>query len=159
MTSCFKAGLAWAIAFSAAISAATLSLFTFGPKIETAQFPVIGNVQAMLIQMDSDREILHLGAYGTKSRQCEFKAITAMVYKNNQWHQGKVFFTDPRTNKAPQVALPISRPVGTQSLGEIFVFPAGDRVQVYLYHDCHPLWPTMTFLYELDFNKQPMQVR
>lgn len=151
--------LAWTTAIALVVGTATIFMFSLGPRIETAVFPVIDKVQATLVQNDKQREILHLAALGNKERQCEWKAITAMVFRDGSWRQGSVYFTDPRKDKTPDMEVGISRPVGSQSLGEIFVFPSGEKVQVYLYHNCHPFWQTMTFLYELDFSKTPYQVR
>lgn len=149
----------WAFTFGMVAWVAGIAMFVIGPKVETAVLPVVDHVKAVAVEVDSDREILHLAATGKKERQCEWKAITAMVHKAGTWHQGKVYFTDPRKNSRPSQEIAASRPIGVQSLGEIFVFPAGDRVQVFLWHDCHPFWQTMTFLYELDLNSAPQQVR
>ncbi len=154
-----KIALAWSVALVSVPAVFFALLFSFGPAVETAVWPVITNVRATLVQRDDHNEILHLAALGKKVRSCEWKNITAMVYKNGVWQQGSVYFTDPRTHTDPRTAITISRPKGSQSLGEIFVFPAGDRVQVYLYHACHPLWQTTTFMYELDLTKTPHQVR
>ncbi len=153
-----KRALAWCFAVSMIVWTAGISLFLLGPRVETKVLPVIDHVQATLIDVDKEREVLHLAAYGQKVRQCEWKAITAMVHKNDKWHQGTVYFTDPRLAGQPITQVPPSRPIGAQSLGEIYVFPSGDGVRVYLWHQCHPLWQTMTFLYELDLTGSPVQI-
>lgn len=154
----FKKALSWSAAIGMVVWTAGIAMFFIGPKVETALFPVIGDAQAALMSYRAEDEIMHLAALGNKKRQCEWKAITAQVYKNGQWHQGSVTFTDPA--KGPtRPDLPVSRPTGPQSLGEIWVFPTGERVQIYLWHNCHPFWQTMTFLYELDFSKTPFQVK
>lgn len=154
-----KIAFCWALAFGVVAWVAGIAMFVIGPKLETAVLPVIDQVRATTIEIDSSREILHLAAIGKKERQCEWKAITAMVLKDGTWHQGKIYFTDPRKSTNPVMDTPVSRPLGVQSLGEIFVFPTGDRVRVFVWHDCHPFWQTMTFLYELDLNQVPQQVR
>ena len=159
MNTTIKTASITAITTCVVLILATSFLFLFGPRIESRFLPVVDNVQATLVDVDSSAELMHLAAYGRKSRQCHWQSITAMVYKNSQWHQGTVYFTDPRASKNPQMTVPASRPIGAQSLGEIYVFPMGDRVQIYLSHTCHPFWQTMTFLYELDFSKKPYQVR
>lgn len=123
----FKIALAWCLAFSAVVWASGTALFVFGPRAETTVLPVVDSVKATLVQMDQAHEIMHIAAYGKKVRQCEWKAITAMVQKNGMWHQGTVYFTDPRKNSKSQTKFPVSRPIGSQSLGEIFVFPTGER--------------------------------
>jgi hypothetical protein len=154
----FKKSLAWSIAVGMVVWTAVIITFSFGPRIETALFPVVADVKATLVSFRSEDEIMHIAAVGNKKRQCEWKDITAQVYRDGQWHQGFISFTDPKYGP-PQTKLPTSRPTGPQSLGEIWVFPTGERVQVYLWHNCHPLWRTMTFLYELDFSEKPFQVK
>lgn len=154
-----KIALAWCFSFAFVTGIVVALTFTFGPMVETRFFPVISDVKATPVQVDKDTEILHLAALGTKVRQCEWKEITAMVLRDGQWRQGSVYFTDPRSTPTPRTQITISRPVGSQSLGEIFVFPSGEAVRIYLYHTCHPFWQSTTFLYELDFNRVPRQVR
>lgn len=151
--------IAWSFAISFTIITTMSLFFLVGPSLETRILPVISNVQATPITIDPERQVIHIAAFGQKTRQCEWKGITAMVEKSGVWHQGNVFFSDPRANAKPNAKIPTSRPVGSQSLGEIYVMPAGDKVQVHLYHQCHPFWQTHTFLYELDFSQKPNQTR
>lgn len=151
----FSIGLAVAISFIFV----GMALFHWGPKIESVLYPVVSNVKVAPVEIDLTRSIVHIVAYGAKVRHCEWQGITALVERNNMWYQGKVHFADPRTGspESATTARAESRPAGTQSFGEIFIFPAGDRIQVFLYHRCHPLWQTTTFIYELDLNENPAQ--
>lgn len=140
--------LIWSTTFVMTISSMTLLFFFQGPKIETWLFPVFSNVVATPLKFDRESGVIHIAASGSKDRLCSWQGITAMVERDGTWHQGGVFFADPRTGGSPK--LPPSRSTGQQSLGEIWIFPAGDKLRVFLYHNCHPLWQTTTFLYELD---------
>jgi hypothetical protein len=159
MKAMLKTAFATSMVTCAALLLAGTAMIWAGPTIETRFFPVVDTVQATLVDVDASSELMHLAAYGRKVRQCQWQSITAMVHKDGTWHQGKVYFSDPRVDKTPLTTVPASRPLGAQSLGEIYVFPMGDRVQIYLAHTCHPFWQTVTFLYELDFAKKPYQVR
>jgi hypothetical protein len=138
----------WSVTFIAILSMTTIVFFFQGPKVETLLFPVFSNVHATALKYDREGDVIHVAASGSKDRLCSWKGITAMVLRDGTWHQGGVYFADPRKGGTPK--LPPSRSLGQQSLGEIWIFPAGDKVRVYLYHECHPLWQTTTFLYELD---------
>lgn len=159
MKTTLKTAIATSLVTCCAMLLAGAAAIWTGPTFETRFFPVVDTVQATLVDVDSTSELMHLAAYGRKVRQCQWQSITAMVRKDGTWHQGVVYFTDPRADKTPQTVVPSSRPLGAQSLGEIYVFPMGDQVQIYLAHTCHPFWQTVTFLYELDFSKKPYQVR
>ncbi len=146
-----------ATAFSSTALLICFIVFSYGPGIETRRLPVFSDVRATSIEVDEKNNVLRLAATAMKVRQCEWKGIVAMVERDGYWHAGKVFFTDPRQDE-PSTELPMTRPPGLQTLGEIFVFPYGEKVRVYTYHQCHPFWQTLTPLYELDFSKKPAQV-
>lgn len=159
MTEHFKIAAAWSLTIGMITWIAGIALFVFGPRVETKMFPVITSVRATVVQLDTRDEVMRLAAYGSTERQCESKALSAFVYRNGAWHQGSIYFTDPRKGHPPITTLPPPRPIGTQSLGEIFVFPSGEKVRVFAWHQCHPLWTTMTFMYELDLSASPAQVK
>lgn len=145
------------LVFSTVVLLFTFTVFSIGPAVETRLFPVFSDVRATAIDVDDKQSILRLASTATKQRQCEWQEIVALVERDNVWYQGRVYFTDPRLDN-PSTVIPATRPPGLQILGEIFVFPHGEKVRVYTYHQCHPFWQTFTPMYELDFKKSPVQV-
>ncbi len=153
-----KNAFLWGLIFSCTVLYFFFGLFAFGPRIESAFYPVFKNVSAVPISVDSVHGIIRIGATADKVRMCEWTGIQALVFREGMWLQGKIYFSDPRL-PGPEENLPISRPTGRQSLGQIYVRPDGDKIKVVVYHRCHPLWQTTTLLYELDLNNWPNQVR
>ncbi len=138
-----------AVTFCVIVTTALFGFFTLGPKIETRFLPVQNEVHATVGAVDKNLQMVEVFITAHKSRQCKWEGASPMVLKNGRWIQGAIYFTDPRLNKNPQRELPVSRPAGNTSFGTFYIFPAGERIQMYLYHSCHPFWQSMTLMFDI----------
>ena len=114
------------------------TLFTIGPRIEAAWFPVVRDVE--LINEEETRAGTSFYVSFRKVRQCEFLSLV--------WYEGPVRLTvdfEPSSEDAPR-----TRPVGDQYAGPWLARNLhglkGSRA--FVYHRCHPLWTTITPFYE-----------
>lgn len=113
------------------------AIFEVGPRLESAIFPVVDNVQI------SDVTPTDLGVSFyvrfDKLRQCEFLGIA--------WYQDNV-----RVGVAFEPGaenFPATRPEGDQFAGP-WMLVGADRIEgtrAVVYHRCHPLWVTVSQFY------------
>lgn len=123
----------------AGISLALLpAFFTVGPRVEAAFFPVVRDVE--ITNAEETRNGTSFYVAFRKVRQCKFVALV--------WYEGPVRLTvdfEPEAEDAPR-----SRPVGDQYAGPWLARDLhglqGSRA--FVYHQCHPLWTTITPFYE-----------
>lgn len=158
MNGIFKSIMA-AVTFSVVTFSLGYVFFYLGPIYETKFMPVFKDTSAAIIEVDKKQDLVHVAVTGQKDRPCEWKGIVALVERHGVWTEGTLVLKDPRGSQLPPNTPSVTRPVGKQHLGEAFISPIGDRVQVYFQHRCHPMWQTQTLLYELDMSQRPAQVK
>jgi hypothetical protein len=123
--------------------AATFTVFTVGPAIETRFFPVVGKLQIVSLMTNLDRNSILMAEF-TKLRNCEYLGLA--------WYrgaQGGGFERVPVTlmRQEGDTSSP-NRPVGTQRAGPWIIGMSAEDVRgnsfAQLQHRCHGLWVTTT---------------
>lgn len=143
---------ALAVTFCIVTATVLFGFFTFGPKVETTLFPVQSPVYATVTNVDQKFQLMEVFITATKIRHCQWIGASPMVYRDKHWVQGAIYFTDPRTTATPQREIPTGQVQPTAentSVAKFYILPIGDRIQMYVYHNCHPFWPTTTLMFDV----------
>lgn len=124
---------------------AIVSVFYFGPTIETEFFPVVKANQLIAVpnkpnQTDAIRVLL----YSVKQREnCQLvNRLVSVRIAENQWVRGTAYFKEEDSGQF--VALGKTRPIGDVVVDEVTIKPYGIGLHVVLVHKCHPFWLTTT---------------
>lgn len=142
-----------AVSATAVLVVTTLvaAIFTVGPMIERALFPVVDNVHVNIIKAED--HFLQLSMVGNKVRRhCKIDEIQVLVNTQNGVERGTVYFKDPATGVLTTNL--VSRPGGQQSFDIWYVFPKGSHISAVARHQCHPFWYSYTNLFELDVTRK-----
>lgn len=123
-----------------------LTVWTVGPTLETALFPVVSKLDVDQVTQDKEGNSVLLVSF-TKLRNCEYLGIS--------WFKGKPngYFTRvPVTlGRAKTDESSPNRPLGHQSAGPWTIGLTNaelrDNSFAQLSHRCHPFWTTTTDFY------------
>ena len=138
-----------AFCFCVGIFSAVITVWSFGPAVERAWFPVVGKLQ-ILRSTEIEPGITEIYAQFRKVRDCEYVSVAWYIGNPNGDFQQVRVQTIVNPDMLNEVQSP-TRPLGTSNAGPwrigMSLADLKNNSFAILSHQCHPFWVTRTNFY------------